>query len=73
MIDKNVEQRTNIKFSVKIGKSARETLTLLTLAYDKYAVKKWSVLDWQMRFKEEREDLFAVQDHACVFLRSQAG
>jgi hypothetical protein len=31
MSDKNLEQRINIKFCVKIGKSASETLTLLTV------------------------------------------
>jgi len=31
--DKNVEQRINIKFCVKSGKSAVETLALLTVAY----------------------------------------
>jgi len=33
MSDKNLEQRINMKFSVKIGKSASETLALLTVAY----------------------------------------
>jgi hypothetical protein len=33
----------NIKFCVKIGKSASETLALLTVAYDEYAMKKLSV------------------------------
>jgi hypothetical protein len=33
MSDKNLEQRINIKFSVKTGKSASETLSLLTMAY----------------------------------------
>jgi hypothetical protein len=40
MCDKNLEQRINIKFCVKIGNSASETLALLTLAYDEYATKK---------------------------------
>jgi len=31
MSDKNLEQRINIKFCVKIGKSASETSALLTL------------------------------------------
>jgi hypothetical protein len=31
MSDKNMEQLINIKFCVKIGKSASETLALLTL------------------------------------------
>jgi hypothetical protein len=33
MSDKNLERWTNIKFCVKIGKSARKTLALLTVAY----------------------------------------
>jgi hypothetical protein len=39
----NLEHRINIKFCVEIGKSASETLNLLTLAYSEYAVKKWAV------------------------------
>jgi hypothetical protein len=35
--DKNLEQRINIKFCVNIGKSASETLALLTVAYGEYA------------------------------------
>ena len=45
MSDKNLEQRIDIKFCVKIGKSASETLTLLTVAYGQYAMKKSSVLN----------------------------
>jgi hypothetical protein len=33
------EQRINIKFCTKIGKSASETLALLTVAYVEYAMK----------------------------------
>jgi len=44
---------------VKIGKSASETLALLTVAYGEYAVKKSSVFAWHRRFKEGQED---VQD-----------
>ena len=59
MSDKNLEQRINIKFCVNIGKSASETLAILTVAYGEYAMKKWSVFEWHRRFKEGRED---VQD-----------
>jgi transposase len=41
---------------VKIGKSASETLALLTLAFGEYAMKESSVLEWHRRFKEGRED-----------------
>jgi len=59
MSDKNLEQRMNIKFCVKNGKSTSETLALLTVAYGEYAMKKSSVFEWYRRFKEGRED---VQD-----------
>jgi hypothetical protein len=53
MSDKNLEQGINIKFCVKIGKSASETLALLTVACDDYATKKsecfWMVYEVQGR------------------------
>jgi hypothetical protein len=52
MSDKNLEQRINIKFCVKIGKSASETLALLTVAYVEHAMKKSSVSEWHRQFKE---------------------
>ena len=36
MSEKNLEQRINIKFFVKIGKIVSETLALLTVAYGEY-------------------------------------
>jgi hypothetical protein len=66
MSDKNLEQWINIKFCVKIGKSAGETLALLTLAYGEYAMKKSSVFERHRWFKEEQDDVLVVQDHACV-------
>jgi hypothetical protein len=59
MNDKNLEQQINIKFCVKFGRSASETLALLTVAYGEYAMKKSSVFEWHRRFKKGRED---VQD-----------
>jgi hypothetical protein len=53
----NLEQRINIKFCVKIGKSARETLALLTVAYGENTMKKSSAFEWHWRFKEGREDV----------------
>ena len=52
MSGKNLEQRINIKFCVKIGKGASETLALLTVAYGECAMKKWSVFEWHRQFKE---------------------
>jgi hypothetical protein len=51
MSDKILEQWINIKFCVKIGKSASEMLALLILAYE-YAMKKSSVSEWHRWFKE---------------------
>jgi len=51
MSDKNLMQRINIKFCVKIGKSASETLAVLTVAYGEYDMKKSSVFEWHRRFK----------------------
>jgi hypothetical protein len=45
MSDKNLEQWINIKFCVKIGKSASETLVLLTLAYGQYAIRNQMFLN----------------------------
>jgi len=59
MSDKNLEKRIKTKFCVKIGKSASETLALLTVAYGEYAMRIWSVFEWHRPFKEGRED---VQD-----------
>jgi len=54
MGDKNLEQRINIKFCAKIGKSASETLDLLTVAYGVYDMKKSSVFEWHRQFKGEK-------------------
>jgi hypothetical protein len=60
MSDKNLEQRINTKFCVKIGKSTSETLALLTVAYGEYAMKKLSIFEWHRRIKKGQED---VQDN----------
>jgi histone-lysine N-methyltransferase SETMAR len=52
-----LEQRINIKFCTKPGKSASETLQMLTEAYGADAMKKSSVFEWHKRFKEGREDV----------------
>jgi hypothetical protein len=57
MNDKNLEQRINMRFCVKIGKSASETLVPLTLAYGEYTMNKSSVSECLRWFKEGQEDL----------------
>jgi hypothetical protein len=50
MSDKNLKQQINIKFCMKIGKSASETLAPLTLAHGEYAMKKSVVFEWHRLF-----------------------
>jgi transposase len=52
-----LEQRINIKFCAKLGKSASETLQMLTVAYGADAMEKSSIAEWHKRFKEGREDM----------------
>jgi hypothetical protein len=52
MGDRNLEQRVNIKFCVKIGKTGSEMLALLRLVYGEYAMKKLNVFEWHGQFKE---------------------
>ena len=51
MSDKNLEQRINFEFCVKIGERASETLAPLTATYGEYAMKKSNVFEWHRRFK----------------------
>jgi hypothetical protein len=57
MSDRLLEQRINIKFCAKLGKSASETLQMLTKTYGADAMKKSSVFEWHKRFKEGQEDV----------------
>jgi hypothetical protein len=45
MSDRLLEQLINIKFCAKLGRSASETLQMLTSAYGADAVKKLSVFE----------------------------
>ncbi|PNF34187.1 hypothetical protein B7P43_G17619 [Cryptotermes secundus] len=51
------EQRANIKFMFKLGKSASETLTALQKIYGDTALKKSAVYDWFSQFKNGQETL----------------
>jgi transposase len=57
MSDRLLEQRINIKFCAKLGKSASENLQMLRKAYGADAMKKSIVFEWHKRFKEGREDV----------------
>ena len=49
------EQRANIKFMCRLGKSASETLSALQQVYGDTALQKSAVYDWFSRFKNGQE------------------
>jgi len=49
-MDVRVEQRVNVKFCVKLGKTATETLQLLHDAYGDEALSRARVFGWHRRF-----------------------
>jgi transposase len=55
--DSLLEQRVNIKFCAKLGKSASEILQMLTEAYGSDAMKTSSIFEWHKRFKDGQEDV----------------
>ena len=50
------EQRVAIKFCVKAGKSAVETIELINKAYGSAAMCRANVYRWYARFRDGRED-----------------
>jgi hypothetical protein len=56
MLSVNVEQRVNVKFCVKLGKSAAETYDLLKKFCGDGCRSHIQVLKWYKRFKERREE-----------------
>ena len=56
-VNVKVEQRVNVKFCVKLGKSATETYDLLKKVYGDECLSRTQVFDWFKRFKEEREEI----------------
>jgi hypothetical protein len=59
------EQRTNIKFLVKLGKTGWEILEMLETVYGESAMKCSTVYKWVDRFKEGQESV-ALQHHVLV-------
>ena len=51
------EQRINIKFCVKLGKTATETLKMLRDVYEDSSMSRTRVSEWHKRFVEGREDV----------------
>ena len=57
MLSTKVEQRFNIKFLIKLEKSATETYNLLTEVYGDQCLSRTQVFEWFKKFKEGREDV----------------
>jgi hypothetical protein len=57
MSDCKSEQRVNIKFLVKLKKSATEAFQLLTEAYGEDCMSRARVFEWHERFSEGRESV----------------
>jgi len=53
----NVEQGVNVKFCVKLGKSATETYDFLKKVYGDECLSCTEVFEWFKRFKEGREEI----------------
>jgi transposase len=51
------EQRTNIKFLMKLGKSGWEILEMLETVYGESGMKRGTVYKWVDRFKEGWESV----------------
>ncbi|GBM92689.1 Putative uncharacterized protein FLJ37770 [Araneus ventricosus] len=52
-----MEQRVNIKFCFKLGKTATETHEMLFKVYGVDAVSKKCVFEWFKRFRDGKEDV----------------
>jgi len=57
MSELELEQRTNIKFLIKLGKSGNEVREMLVQVYGDNVMKKTAVYKWVKRFSEERESV----------------
>ena len=55
MLSANVEQRVNIKFLTKLGKSATDSYNMLTEVYGDQCLSRTQVFGWFKKFKEGRE------------------
>jgi hypothetical protein len=56
-MDLKLEQRANIKFCVKLGKSGVETFQMIRRAYRNEAMSRARCFEWYARFKIGRTSL----------------
>ena len=52
-----LEQRTNLKFLVRLGKSPTEAFKMLQLVYGDETMARSSVFEWHKRFRDGREEV----------------
>ncbi|XP_025415968.1 protein GVQW3-like [Sipha flava] len=57
MPDEEIEQRINLKFLVKLGKSATKSFNLLTEVYGDSVLSRPRVFEWYKRFREGSEEI----------------
>jgi len=57
MLELELEQRTNIKFVVKVGRSGNEVREMLVQVDRDNAMKKTAVYKWVKRFSEGRKSV----------------
>ena len=52
----SIEQRINLKFLVRLGKTPTETFNLLQEVYGDATMSKTRIFEWHKRFREDVED-----------------
>ena len=57
MLSVHKEQRVNMKFLFKLGKSTMETYLMLQQVYGDECLSRTQVFEWFKRFKEGREEI----------------
>ncbi|XP_022175304.1 putative uncharacterized protein FLJ37770 [Myzus persicae] len=57
MLDIKIEQRVNIKFLVKLKKTAAESFRMLCEVYGEECLSKARVFEWHKRFCSGRKDV----------------
>ena len=53
----SIEQRINLKFLVRLGKTPTETFNLLQEVYGAATMSRTPIFEWHKRFREGREDV----------------
>ena len=56
MLGVKIEERINLKFFVKLNKTARESFQTLTKVYGKECMSRARVFEWHKRFRKDWAD-----------------